>query len=237
MDVLDRNARTIGRFAWFTAWFGLILGQLHALARHRTADGKEDLELPATRVWAEPAADLLSPLLTWGDPDLVYVTYGKLWLPVFVGFFLCALVAYRRRQPRGFERGAWRVVLVGYGAAVVSVFAEYWTQWTGEPNALLDIVFVAMMPAVLVTVLGSTVLGVALVRNGFRPRLSAWLLVATFPLAIVITEVTSMGNIVLPIAFAFGILGRELSVEGPYGRAAPASQPGFERDSKRAARR
>ena len=215
MDVLDRNARAIGRFAWFTAWFGLVIGQLHALPRHQTADGRSDLDLALTRAWAEPAGDFLSPLLEWGDPDLVYVTYGKLWLPVFVGFFLCALVVYRRRQPRGFERGAWRVVLVGYAAAVVSVFAEYWTQWTGEPNALLDIVFVASIPAILVTLLGSTVLGVAVVRNGLRPRASAWLLLAAFPLALVITEVTSLGNIVLPIAFAFGILGRRIARSEP----------------------
>lgn len=213
MDALDRNSRNIGRFAWFSVWFGLVIGQLHALARHATEDGRSDLELPLTRAWAEPAAELFSPLLNWGDPDLVYVTYGKLWLPVFVGFFLCALVVHRRRQPRGFEKGAWRVVLVGYAAAVLSVFAEYWTQWTNEPNALLEIVFVASIPAMLVTMLGSTVLGIALLRNGFRPRLSAWLLVLALPLAIAITEVTSMGNIVLPIAFAFGILGRRLARE------------------------
>jgi len=213
MDVLDRNAKTIGRFAWFTAWFGLVIGQLHALARHQTVDGRSDLDLPLTRVWAEPAADFLSPLLSWADPDLVYVTYGKLWLPVFIAFFLCALLVYRRRQPRGFERGAWRVVLVAYAAAVLSVFAEYWTQWTGEPNGLLDIVFLVSLPAVLLTMLGSTVLGVALVKNGLRPRASAWLLLATFPLALVITSITSMGNIVLPIAFAFGILGRRIARE------------------------
>ena len=37
--------RRIGRFAWVMAWVGLVVGQLHALARHNTADGKEDLRL------------------------------------------------------------------------------------------------------------------------------------------------------------------------------------------------
>jgi hypothetical protein len=225
MDTLDQHRTTIGRFAWFSAWFALVMGQLHALARHRTEDGAADLDLPLTAAWAEPAGDLLSPLLDWADPDLVYVTYGKLWLPVFVAFFLCALVSYRSRRPRGFERGAWRVVLVGYGAAVVSVFGEYWTQWTGEPNALLDIVFLASIPAILVTMLGSSVLGIALVRNGFRPRAAAWLLVATFPSALVITSVTSMGNIVLPIAFAFGLIGRQLAAEEPVTTTLPTSVP------------
>jgi hypothetical protein len=220
MDTLDRHSRAIGRYAWFSAWFALVMGQLHALSRHATADGRSDLDLAATRFWAEPAADVLRPLLDWADPDFVYVTYGKLWFPVFAGFFLCALVVYRRRQPRGFEKGAFRVALVGYAAAVVSVFAEYWTQWGDEPNALLDTVFVVSIPAILVTMVGSTVLGIAFVRNGLRPRLSAWLLALAFPLVFVISMVTSLGNIVLPIAFAFGLLGRELArEEEPAGRA------------------
>ena len=44
--------RRIGRFAWVMAWFGLVMGQLHALARHQTADGKADLDLPLTAFWA-----------------------------------------------------------------------------------------------------------------------------------------------------------------------------------------
>ena len=48
--------RAVGRFAWVMAWVGLVVGQLHALARHATVDGKEDLELAWTAFWAEPAA-------------------------------------------------------------------------------------------------------------------------------------------------------------------------------------
>ena len=208
--LLDRHAGAIGRFAWFSAWFGLVIGQLHALSRHATDEGRSDLELAGTRIWAEPAADVLAPLLDWADPDFVYVTYGKLWLPVFVGFFLCALVVHRRRRPTGFEKWVWRVVLLGYGWATLAVGLEYWSQWSGEYNALFEPLFVVMLPAILITVLGSTVLGITLLVKGFRPRSSAWLLAATFPLALVVTEVTSMGNIVLPIAFAFGLLGRQV---------------------------
>ena len=213
-DTLEQHAPAVGRYAWWSAWAGLVLGQLHALSRHRTEDGKEDLELSATAAWAEPAGDLLSPLLEWGDPDLVYVTYGKIWLPVFLGFFLCAVLARRRRQPRGFEKWAWRVVLVGYAWAALDVAASYWTQWTGDYNALFDIAFLAGLPGLLITVLGSTVLGVTLLLKGFRPRVSAALLAATLPLALVITTVTSMGNVALPIAFAFGILGRRMAAQG-----------------------
>lgn len=203
----------IGRFAWATAWFGLVAGQLHALSRFATEEGKSDLEIAAVRVWAEPAADLLSPLLTWADPDVVYLTYGKLWLPVFVGFTLCAFVVRRRRQEHGAVRGAetwgWRVVIPAYVLACVSVAAEYWTMWTSINDSLLDGVFLATLPVILVTMLGSTFLGIVLIRRGLG--LPAWLLAVAFPAVFVISTVTSLGNVVLPIAFAFGILGQRLS--------------------------
>jgi hypothetical protein len=105
------------------AWLGLAAGQLHALSRFATADGKADLDLPLTRAWAEPAADALRPLLTWANPDLVYLTYGKIWLPVFAAFTLCAYVVRRRRQPAGFEKWAWRIALPAYVWATLAVAA------------------------------------------------------------------------------------------------------------------
>ena len=113
--MIEGHERQIGRFAWVMAWVGLVVGQLHALARFRTADGLEDIDpdnYPLTAAWAVPADDLLSPLLDWGDPDLVYVTYGKIWFPVFLAFTLCAVVVYRRRRPRGFEKWVWRINIV-----------------------------------------------------------------------------------------------------------------------------
>jgi hypothetical protein len=216
LDALDSHGAAVGRFAWWSAWFGLVAGQLHALSRFATEEGRSDLEYPLVRAWAEPAADRLRPLLDWADPDLVYVMYGKIWLPVFLGFFLCALVVHRRRQPRGFEKAAWRVVLVGYGWAVVGVALTYWTQWVETPGAqeLVDLAFLFTVPALLLTLVGSTVLGFSLVRNGLRPRAAAWLLLGALPLALAITEVTSLGSAALPVMFAFALLGRELARPG-----------------------
>ena len=64
----SRHERRIGRFAWVMAWVGLVVGQLHALARFATADGKEDLELPLTAAWAEPAADAALAAAGLGGP-------------------------------------------------------------------------------------------------------------------------------------------------------------------------
>lgn len=208
-DVSTR--RTIGRWTWAAAWFGLVVGQLHALARHATDEGRADLQAPLTALWAKPAAEALRPLLDWGDPDLVYVTYGKLWLPVFVALTLCAIVVRRRRAPTGAERWAWRVAISGYSLATAGVLLSYWTQWTGEYNSLLTIGFGFAVAGLLLTMLGSTALGVALLVRRARPLLPALLLALSLPLAVAILQVTSMGNAVLPILFAFGLLGRDVA--------------------------
>lgn len=217
----------IGWFSWVMAWFGLVMGQLHALARFATEEGKSDLEGGAVRAWAEPAAGFLSPLLNWASPDTVYVTYGKLWLPVFVAFTLCAFVVHRRRRTAGFrgaERWAWRVALTGYVAACAGVAGEYWTQWGDGNQALLDAVFVAVVPALLITLIGSTFLGVVLIRRGLG--LPAWLLASAIPGMLVISTVTSLGNVVLPIAFCFGLLGRRLAATVTHVDAAPTVPAG-----------
>jgi hypothetical protein len=215
--MLTGHDREIGRFAWVMAWMGLVVGQLHALARFRTADGLEDLDLPLTAAWAEPADDLLSPLLDWANPDIVYITYGKIWMPVFVAFTLCAVVVYRRRQPSGFEQWLWRLTIGVYAAACVGVFLCYWTQWTGSYNGdgvealLMTVGFGLTIPSMVLMLLLSTVLGFTLLAKRFRPVLPAVLLVLAVPGFIVIPEVTSLGSVALPPMFAFGILGRRIA--------------------------
>jgi hypothetical protein len=215
----------IGRLSWAMAWFGLVAGQFHAMARHQTTDGKADLDLPLTRLWSNPGRDAFRPLLDWADPDLVYLTWGKIWLPVFVAFTLCAFVVHRRRRPVGFERWAWRVALTGYVGGCVAVAGEYWTSYATPHQAIVDGVFPFTVLAMLTTLVGSTMLGISLLRRDVRPRTPAVLLALAIPEMIAITQVTSMGSVALPMAFAFGILGRRIAAEEaqPSGVAAAAS--------------
>lgn len=218
--------RRMGRFAWVMAWVGLVVGQLHALARFATEDGTEDLELPLTAAWAEPGADLLQPLLGWANPDIVYITYGKIWFPVFLAFTLCAFVVYRRRQPTRGERWAWRFVLTAYVMACLAVFLDYWTQWTGDysgdgiEGALFTLAWFVTVPSFLLLMLSSTGLGITLLVERFRPTLPAILLTLVIPLAFGILQFTSMGSAALPVMFAFGILGRRIA------RAESTTTPG-----------
>jgi hypothetical protein len=176
MSWLTDNQRLIGRCAWVAAWVGLVVGQLHALSRFATADGVEDLALPATAAWAVPVAKALSPLLAWGDADLVYVTYGKIWFPLFLAFTLCAFVIYMQRRPGLWKTWVWRVTLTGYVLACAGVFLDYWTQWTGNYNVLFEVGWIVSGAALLLTMVGSTVLGVTLLIRGSASRLPALLL-------------------------------------------------------------
>ena len=166
------------------------------------------LSYPPRRRGAVPAAKVLSPLLGWGDADLVYVTYGKIWFPLFLAFTVCAFVIYKQRRPGLWETWVWRVALTGYVLACAGVFVDYWTQWTGNYNVLFEVGWIVIVPTLLLTMVGSTVLGITLLVRGSAPRLPALLLALVIPLAWLILLATSLGNAVLPV---FGILGRRLA--------------------------
>jgi hypothetical protein len=197
--------RVAGTAAWTAAWVGLVLAPIHALSRFATADGAGDLESSVVRAWAEPAARLLRPLLSWSDVDTVYKTYGKLWLPLLLVATICAFVVRRGRRPRGVERWGWRITLAGYVIATLSLIGDYYTPWMDQSFLFVGI------PAILTSVLGSTVLGIALLRRGFRPRVTAWLLAVWLPLFFGLSSVIAMGAALLPMLWAWGIAGLALS--------------------------
>lgn len=199
----------VSRLALPTAVFATVVGQLHALARHATDDGAEDLEYPLTRAWAVPAAKALRPLLDWADADTVYVTYGKIWFPVFAIFTAAAFVVYRHRRPRGFEKWAFRVALAGYVLATGGVLATYYTPFLDEAFLFLD------LPGLALSAFGGTALGIAFLKNRFRPVITSLLLIGFIPLFFAITEVTSMGSAILPLSFGWAFAVRRTAAPEP----------------------
>jgi hypothetical protein len=194
----------IGRAAFSAAVAGTVLAPIHALSRFATADGKEDLESGLVRAWAEPAAERLSPLLDWAGVDTVYVTYGKLWAPIFLAAVLCAFTVRRRRDPAGGEKWGWRLTLIGMAGMTVGVTGSYWTP-------LLEEFFAITIPFMLTAMIGATTLGISLLRRGFRPRATPVLLALWFPLFLVLTSLIAMGAATLPMVWAFGIAGWSLA--------------------------
>lgn len=167
---------------------GLIVAPLHALAYFAT--GEPAGLLP----WAAPGHAALRPLLEWSGPDVVYKTYGKISLLVIGGFTagLFALRAQRVRYASGAERGGLRVAIIGYPLLLLGLFVEYWTPF-------LELGFRALtLPGLLLTLVGSTLIGVGQLRARQQPRVAAWLLSLSVPA--VLATVAAIGHIIAGLA-------------------------------------
>lgn len=215
---MDLSSTTTARWISITAWAMAVVatvgGQLHAVAR-ALAHPDDWAEGPLARAWGEPTSEALRPLFDWSDPQTVYITYGKLWTPVCVAFTLAAVLVYRRRRPRGVERRLWQVTLVGYVLMTVSVIGDYFTpQW-------MDVMFAVGLLAMLVIGISGIVFGIVLLRNGFRPRWTALLVMSFLPGVFVITEVTSLGSALLPLVWGWAIAAHHVAAGRPV--AQPAS--------------
>lgn len=223
MRLSDRTVSAVGRAAWIGAWVGVALAPVHALSRFATVDGREDLESAPTRMWAEPAAARLRPLLDWAEPHTVYVTYGKGWLPLILAATVCAFLIRRTRRPRGLERIAWPIALTGLTLETASVAGDYYTPWIDESFAFIGI------PGMLISLVGSLLLGIALIRRRFRPRTTGWLLALSLPLMLLLSELVAMGAAALPTLFAWGLAGRAMAATTQPRTPTPVSPDNVDR--------
>ncbi|MCW2903030.1 MAG: hypothetical protein JWO67_5295 [Streptosporangiaceae bacterium] len=195
----------LGRIAFIAACAGTVLGPLHALARFATHDGAGDLKSPFVHWWAVPAGHTFGWLVRWGSADTVYLTYGKLLAPVAIAATVFAFAVRRSRTPVGLERWGWPIALTGYVLASAAVLGEYWTPWLDQ-----SFMFLAL-PGILVSLIGSTILGIALLRRGFRPRTTGWLLATWIVSLIVLNSVVAMSAALIPMLWAWGVAGRAAS--------------------------
>jgi peptidoglycan/LPS O-acetylase OafA/YrhL len=101
----------------------------------------------------------------------------------FVAGLLCALLVYYRRQPRGVERIAWWLTLGAFGLLTLSVVGDYFTPW-------MDQAFMIGVGAIMLFLAATTLLGVMLIKNRFRPRGTAVIMVAQLPLFLLIASIT-----------------------------------------------
>jgi hypothetical protein len=198
MKISSTTARVISISAWVMAAVGTVVGQVHALARAQ-AHPHDFEESPLARAWGEPAIRLLRPLLDWSDPWTVYVTYGKIWVPVCIAFTAAAYLVYRRRGPARAERRLWQLGLIGYVVMTLSVCGDYLTPWW------MDQMFILGIGAMLIIGIGGIPLGIVMLRNGFRPRITPILLMIFIPFMFAITEVTSLGSALLPLMWGWAV--------------------------------
>lgn len=181
---------------------------LLALAYFATEDGASELETSTVDAWAEPARDLADGLLTFASADTVYFTYLKSLMLIAPALFGVAL-ATRSRRPataKRSERWGWRIALVGYGLLALGVILAL------PADLPLAIAFFAfIIPGLVLSTVGSTVLGVALLRASYRPRLTPWLLVFSIPFWLAASDLLGHNSIgLVPIFVAWGVTGWRL---------------------------
>lgn len=186
----------IGCYAVVATVVAALVWPLLALAYFDTQDGLAQLDTPTVSAWAAPARDLVGGLVTWASPDRVYATYGQLLALMFPAALLVALTVRQQRPTpwKWSERLGWWIALTGYSLFAGGTVTFGLTVLTADADAsgfVSDLAFLALMlPGMLLSIVGSTVLGVVFTRSGYRPRLTAWLLTLTLPLFL-------FGNIVL----------------------------------------
>ena len=204
------------------AALSILVAPLNALARMRTDDGRSDFENPLAHWWADPATDAFGGLLDWGSPDAVYETYGKFYVLAMLAALACALAVRSGRpaQMRWSERWGWRLTLTSYVLLSVAIFFTYWV-------ANVDVVHLAVtMPALLLSAIGQTMLGIGLIRSRFVPRTTAWVLALSFPLSQVLVMISTQALGIWPLLFAWAVAGWSLWRSGSRaGLPRPAEQP------------
>ena len=224
----DRTSRLVGFYAMVAAVAAVIVAPLFALSYFATGDGSKELEVSTVAAWAEPARDIAGGLLTFASADTVYETYTQVFAVLFPAVIASAL-ALRARRPapvRGAERWGWRLALPGYvlfgaGLAVLAVVFI----WATPVDEVTNVVFLgAIVPGLLVAIIGSTVLGIGLIRAQQRPRFAAWLLALAIPTWLVGMMVLGHNSLgVAPLFVAWGTIAWSLRREPARLRAEPAT--------------
>jgi hypothetical protein len=230
VPVSDRATRLAAVYSVIAAPAALLLSPLLALSYFGTAEGAVELETGTVAGWADPARDLVGGLVTWAAPERVYASYVQLFALLFPAIFLCARAA-RARRPDGvdrFERWAWRTALVGYGllsagllaAGLVLVDASAAVEGSSA-YGVLDVVFMSLMfPGMAISAIGSTLLGIALLRSRFQPKITAALLVLAFPALFALSTLLGHNGLaLLPLFLAWAATGRRLLSEQSAGTA------------------
>jgi hypothetical protein len=211
----DRTTRLVGLYATLSSAVAVLLAPLLALSYFGIEDGASELESGSVSAWADPARDLVGGLLTWASAERVYATYVQVFALLFPAVFLCAR-AVRRRRPAHtgrLERWGWRISLSGYALAGIGLLAVFVVLFAGSAaDAALNVVFLALMfPGMAISVVGSTTLGIALLRAGYTPKLTAWLLAVSIPSMLVIPDVLGHNSLgMLPVFVAWGASGLQL---------------------------
>ncbi len=224
MDASPKWIRRGGLAAMLGGIVGILYAPLYALAYFATEDGAESLEAPWVAAWAGAVRPALEPLLTFAPPETVYLTYGKCFSLMVLGW-MAGLLALHARQAAGagrLERLGFRVAFAGTVLGTLGGIGAYWigSVWWGA----VGISFGAfLVPMLFLVGIGFPMFGIGTLRAKTAPRSGAWLLIVGGLPAMILLDIVlgqlSLGLLVLNLAWV--VLGHSLFLE----KVTPARQP------------
>jgi hypothetical protein len=206
-ELTPTTIRRCGLAAVGAALASIPLAPLNALARMQTESGRSDLANETASWWAEPALQSLGPwLLDFAGPDTVYRTYGMFYAVAVTAVLACMLAARSLRpHPMSWtERWGWRLALAGYAMMFLGFVAFYWLRVGGDSG------YVIVLFGMLLGVPGNILLGIGLLRGGFRPRFAAWVILLDLPLSIGLVAISTQALGMWTMTSAWGVVGWSL---------------------------
>ena len=220
----SKHIRWGGLAAMLGGIVGIVYSPLYALAYFATEDGAESLEAPWVAAWAGSLRPILEPLLTFAPPEDVYLTYGKFFSLMVLGWMAGSLALHARQAASAgqLEKWGFRVAFAGTVLGTLGGIGTYWigSVWWGA----VDFSFVAfMVPTLLLFGVGFPLFGIGTLRAKVAPRLGAWLfIIGGLPGMILLNIVLGQLTLaLLPINLAWVVLGHSLYS----AKATPARQP------------
>ena len=97
-------------------------------------------------------------------------------------------------------------------------FVTYWIQ-------VSDGAYLVVLLAMLIGVFGNILLGVGLLRGGFRPRFAAWVIVLDLPLSLALVAISTQALGMWPMMLAWGVIGWSLAHDPNVPIATPQPDP------------
>src|SRR5215210_1867184 len=177
--------------------------------------------------WAQLTEPLVTPFLGFGTYEEVYATYGKVFFLVYL-LFLIGLASLRARVGehlgRSGKRG-FKLAFIGLAMNLVGNVGDYWLgeKVLGQP--LWGISFtIGTLLGTLVYIVGSVILGRAILRTSVLPHWSGWTLIVapTLGIALALLVVIHLPSaLVLPVGISWMLIGYAIWS----GRGASAQQP------------
>lgn len=178
-------------------------------------------------LWAQLAEPLVTPFLGFGTYEAVYATYGKAFFLVYL-LFLIGLVCLRARVGEHIGRlgkRGFKVAFIGLAMNLIGNVGDYWLgeKIIGQP--LWGISFtIGTLLGTLVYIVGSVILGRAILRTSVLPRWSGWTLIVAPTLGSVLALLVVIhlpSALVLPVGISWMLIGYAIWS----GRGASAQQP------------